>query len=357
MLGSSIGQEGKMERQYVRLRAYVHATFRADSLAAAALEKRTGESITTLAGGFAPRPDLNLTFHGGSTIAALSYFNFFVGGNAAWADGDLTSIDAALANAMQDGDLNNVLQQYFPGVEVTSSPLGSRVLPGSPPQAWSKGDAETVVQQLANDGTLAGVADAVDFRGTVFNFMLPHGALLFSDLTPSGNDPLGNGAQDDSKLRAAAAHGRRIDRGELRDEEDSLHGLAGYHGSVPLPDGSFAYYAVGVYSQFLTSTRTNGIPAFDQPWKDVVATFYHELCESRTNPDVEEVNRSGIDSMLGWYCDKHGEIGDLPMELAGAQWTLVMKEVPLANGQGTVPIQLMWSNAVDGPEGPIPDPH
>jgi hypothetical protein len=34
-----------------------------------------------------------------------------------------------------------------------------------------------------------------------------------------------------------------------------------------------------------------------------------------------------------------------------------MKEVPLADGSGTVPTQLMWSNAVAGPEGPIATPH
>jgi len=33
-----------------------------------------------------------------------------------------------------------------------------------------------------------------------------------------------------------------------------------------------------------------------------------------------------------------------------------MKEVPLAKG-GTAPVQLMWSNAVGGPEGPIAAPH
>jgi hypothetical protein len=36
---------------------------------------------------------------------------------------------------------------------------------------------------------------------------------------------------------------------------------------------------------------------------------------------------------------------------------LVMREVPLADGSGMVPIQLMWSNAVAGPEGPISRPH
>jgi hypothetical protein len=26
---------------------------------------------------------------------------------------------------------------------------------------------------------------------------------------------------------------------------------------------------------------------FDQPWKNVLATFYHELNEARTDPDVD----------------------------------------------------------------------
>ncbi len=52
-----------------------------------------------------------------------------------------------------------------------------------------------------------------------------------------------------------------------------------------------------------------------------MATFYHELQEARTDPDVE--------GML----------------------TKVFKEVPLADGSGTVPVQLQYSNAVHGPEG------
>jgi hypothetical protein len=45
------------------------------------------------------------------------------------------------------------------------------------------------------------------------------------------------------------------------------------------------------------------------------------------------------------------------MTLSGLNLGEVMKEVPLTDGSGTVPIQLMWSNAVSGPEGPIPAPH
>jgi hypothetical protein len=37
----------------------------------------------------------------------------------------------------------------------------------------------------------------------------------------------------------------------------------------------------------------NGIPVFDQPWKKVVATFYQELNEARTDADVEDPIRAG----------------------------------------------------------------
>ena len=105
---------------------------------------------------------------------------------------------------------------------------------------------------------------------------------------------------------------------------------------------------------------SNGIVAFDQPWKNVCATFYHELCEARTDPDVEDAIRAGdtaaANKFLGWYSPRGGEIGDIPIEEAGAEIDLVMKEVPLVLG-GKAPIQLMWSNAVGGPEGPIAKKH
>lgn len=83
-----------------------------------------------------------------------------------------------------------------------------------------------------------------------------------------------------------------------------------------------------------------------------MATFYHELCEARTDADVEE-------NKVAWVNNERPseEIGDIPMTLAGNNLGKVMKEVPLADGSGTVPIQLMWSNAVAAPEGPIPAPH
>jgi len=59
----------------------------------------------------------------------------------------------------------------------------------------------------------------------------------------------------------------------------------------------------------------------------------------------------------GWYSPHGGEIGDVPMAEAQGMVDLVLKEVPLADGSGTGPIQLMWSNAAAGPEAPISRPH
>jgi hypothetical protein len=111
-----------------------------------------------------------------------------------------------------------------------------------------------------------------------------------------------------------------------------------------------------VYSE-QTASGTNGIPAFDQPWKNIVATFYHELNEARTDADVEDAIRTNNTSVLGWTSKKGEEIGDFPVDETGGNLAKVFKEVPLADGSGTVPIQFLYSNAVHGPEGPINQPH
>src|SRR5205823_13929334 len=135
---------------------------------------------------------------------------------------------------------------------------------------------------------------------------------------------------------------------------DSLNGLGGYHGSVHYK-GKTVYYAVGVYSQTLANGHDNGIVAFDQPWKNVVATFYHELNEVRTDSDIDDAIAAGNDpkseGYLGWTSPQGCEIGDEPVFEVGGDLSLVFKEVSLADGSGTVPIQLLWSNRVHGPEG------
>jgi hypothetical protein len=46
-----------------------------------------------------------------------------------------------------------------------------------------------------------------------------------------------------------------------------------------------------------------------------------------------------------------GEIGDIPINESGGDLSKVFVQVHLASGQ-TVPIQLMWSNRVRGPQQP-----
>jgi hypothetical protein len=277
-----------------------------------------------IAPGFPPRPALNLQDRGGKIIIDLVYTNFFVGG-AVWNPQDRNNIDANLAKAMSDQGLTNVLIQYFRGApNISSAFRPSTLLPGNAPATISQPEVEGLVRQLHAGGKLSGF----DFDNSVFNFMLPRGTVLTID----------DGSGDQS--------GSSGNTGETEEKASSLEGLGGFHGSIHIGPNRI-YYAVGVFSD-----GNNGIVAFDRPWKNIVATFYHELVEARTDVDVE-------DGQVAWVNDERPseEIGDIPMTLAGNNLGKVMKEVPLADGSGTVPIQLMWSNAVSGPEGPIAVPH
>jgi hypothetical protein len=256
-----------------------------------------------LAPGFGPEPGLDLRYFGGRTLPHLRYTLVYLG---EWAAGERTQLDHALGAAMRDSGLNNVLTQYFPSGEVTTTFAGSLVHPGSIPARVQRTEVESLVAEL-------------NIGPSVTCLLLPKGAVL-------------------------------VDTGDV----DSKHGLGGYHGSIKA-NGNERYYSVAVYSD-----GDNGIVAFDEPWKNVCATLYHELQETRTDPDVEDAiklgSAPGADRLLGWYSPRGGEIGDIPMAEAGGDISRVMQEVPLSDGSGTVPIQLMWSNAVGGPEGPTPTP-
>jgi hypothetical protein len=278
-------------------------------------EAESAYRSAVLAPGFGPEPSLDLRYFGGRTFSHLRYSMVYLG---SWDAGEREQLDHALAAAMRDRGLNNVIAQYFPRAEVTTTFAGSLVHPGDVPARVFRDTVETLVASL-------------DIGPSLVCVVLPRGAVLVD-----GNSD-GSGAR------------------EADEQVDSKHGLGGYHGSITT-NGSERYYAVSVYSD-----GDNGIVAFDQPWKNVCATLYHELQESRTDPDVEDAirmgSKPGSDRLLGWYSPRGGEIGDIPMSEAGADLSGVMKEVPLTSGRGTVPIQLMWSNAVGGPEGPITAPH
>lgn len=304
------------------------------------------EELEAIAPAFKPDAKRDLHDFGGKKIPQLVFTSFYLGGEARWAAGDVTSIDSALEKAMSDPGLEDVIAQYFPGEQLSSTFAGHQFLADAPDTVY-KDTVENLLADLYQQGKLTG-----DLGSTVHCFLLPPGVVLVDGTSTGG----GQDAANELQTRAQAT----TETPTIEEEDaDSLHGLGGYHGSIhpPAADGGTAtlYYAVGVYSE-TTDSGDNGIVAFDEPWKNVVATFYHELQEARTDADVEDAIRaSSMDEavkFLGWMSLHDGEIGDIPMEEAGPNLGLVMKEVPLADGSGTVPIQLMWSNRVHGPEGP-----
>jgi len=306
-----------------------------------------------LAPGLPSTPAHDLRFHKGKTIPNLQFANFYVGGSQAWKPADIQAIDHALAAAMADRALNNVMVQYFVGNTITSTFRCSQVLAGPKPAVVSQGDVESLVRRLFAAGQLNGFALA----STVFNFLLPSGTILTTDAAPTHGTIT---AHTEGAHEGAPGHPNSPIPHE---EEDSTEGLGGYHGSIHIrrQHGTTAtvYYAVGVFSERLPNGTENGIAVFDQPWKNVVATFYHELNEARTDPDVEDAIRAGNDPtavhFLGWTSAQGEECGDFPVFEANPL-SEVFKEVPLADGSGPVPVQFQYSDAAHGPEGPIPTP-
>lgn len=292
--------------------------------------------IGALANGLPPSPQEDLRYRGGRTIRDLTWVNIYVGGQGAWQTSDWQNIDKALAAAMMDDHLNNVIRQYFNNQPLKNTFKGSFFLSGWKPTFVAKSELERQVSGLYSGGAFKGM----DLPNTVINFMLPRGTVL--------GDPSA-GAAEAPVTNKAIPH---------EEAEDSTGGLGGYHGSVHV-NGVTVYYSVGVYSERTANGGSNGIPVFDQNWKNVVGTFYHELQEARTDPDVgDAVAGLGPDPSrwLGWTSDTGNEIGDYPIAEA-KQLSSVFAEVPLADGSGYVPVQLQYSNAVHGPEGPIPYPH
>lgn len=305
---------------------YRHGIVKVDPSVLIGLSARKKKPGGVIAPGFKARKALNLKFKGGKTIPNLSFRIFYLGAGG-WPTSDMGNIDAALSGAMADPHLNNVMQQYYPGAPpISTTFLGSTKLPAAIGPTFTRDSVNPVLAGLIADGTLNGV----NFDTTAICLMLPPGITLTTDAAGGVGKAKGDGDNLDS----------------------SLQGLGGYHGSCHL-GATRVYFAVGVYSQFING-QPNGIPVWPDSWKNIVATFYHELNEIRTDPDVEDAIRNNNDALLGWYSDapNGGEIGDIPMNEAGANLRSVMVEVTLGNGV-IAPIQLMWSNAVGGPEGPF----
>jgi hypothetical protein len=272
-----------------------------------------------IAPGISPSPLDDLIFHGGKTVPQMGFRNIYLGSSMDWAAGDIQLIDSAIARAMQDRRLNNVMVQYFPGATLSCDAIPSTVLTDNRPAALDEPDIQAKIIALFEAGTLG----QSDLDRTIFNFILPPGTIL--------------------RLGAS----------------NSQEGLGGYHGSVRTSTAGgdvTLYYSANVFSQLLGDGSQNGIVAFDQPWKNVVGTLYHELNEFRTDADVDQAIKQGNNDLLGWASRQGRECGDQPIFVANPL-DEVFQEVMAADGGPRIPTQFMYSNAVHGAEGPIDAPH
>ena len=268
-----------------------------------------------IAPGVSPAPLEDLLFHGGKLVPQMQFQNVYLGAVSDWPGGDMESIDGAITLAMRDQRLNNVMVQYFHGAKLSCDPIASVVTGGAEPKTLDEPDVQAKIVRLFDAGTIG----ASDLGTTIFNLILPPGSILaLNGLT-------------------------------------SLEGLGGYHGSAHVERGGrdiTLYYSASVYSEALANGRVNGIPAFNERWKNVVATLYHELNEFRTDADVRDAIEHRDNDFLGWASRRGREVGDEPIA-AARSLDLVFQEVIAGASNRKIPVQFMYSNVVHGPEGPI----
>ena len=270
-----------------------------------------------IAPGIDPSPLDDLLFHGGKVVPQMEFQNIFLGSSVDWKQSDIANINTAIGRAMRDKRLNNVMGQYFPGASVTCDQRPLLLLNDPKPTRMDEPAVQAKIIALHDQQMIKKTA----LSSTLFNLVLPPGTVL------------------------------------TLESSSSLNGLGGYHGSVHFKRNGkkiTLYYSANVFSQILPGNRENGIVVFNQPWKNVVGTLYHELNEFRTDPDVNDAIIHNEDDFLGWTSRQGHECGDQPIFVASSL-SQVFKEV-LASGKKT-PVQFMFSNAVHGAEGPINQPH
>ena len=276
---------------------------------------------TAIARGIDPTPLDDLMFHGGKVVPQMEFQNIYLGGAGSWATSDVASIDGAIDFAMRDRRLNNVMTQYFPGKSLVCEMRQSTFLNAPKPSKLLEGDVQTIVTQLFDNALIK----KQNLDTAIFNLILPSGTILSLD------------------------------------GDTSLQGLGGYHGSLHLKRAGKTitlYYSANVFSEIRANGSENGIAVFNRPWKNVVATLYHELNEFRTDPDVNDAINSNNNNFLGWTSRRGHEIGDQPIFKAGelGNLKLVFKEIKASASKRKLPVQFLYSNAVHGAEGPIANP-
>lgn len=114
-------------------------------------------------------------------------------------------------------------------------------------------------------------------------------------------------------------------------ESSSREGLGGYHGSYVDPSTKKPVY----YSAIVYTDKHNGVQFTDKPLDNITIAATHEWSEAVTDPDV---NRG----KLGWYDERYGEIGDIPITMG----------YPLESLWGRMKgcaVQKEWSNSEQAP--------
>lgn len=269
-----------------------------------------------IAPGVTASPQDDLIFRGGKVVPQMGFQNVYLGRASDFAPGDIESIDNAIARVIRDNRLKDIIQQYFVGQTLSYDIADSVILDEAKPIEMGELDVQNKIVELSDRNLLL----PTDRDRTCFNLVLPPGTIL------------------------------KLDR------STSLRGLGGYHGSVNFfRNGQMRtlYYSANVYSEIRAGLR-NGIPFFNQSWKNIVGTLYHELIEFQTDPDVSDAIRQRDRRFIGWNSQFGMEIGDQP--IAANPLDRVFKEVMTNPGPQPTPVQFMYSNKVHGAEGPDEKP-
>lgn len=269
-----------------------------------------------LAPGVAASPQDDLVFRGGKIVPQMGFQNIYLGRSSDFAPGDVESIEDAITRVMRDEQLKNIIRQYFPGQTLSYDIAASVILEEARPNEMDETDVQNKIVELFDRNLIV----STDHDRTCFNLVLPPETVL--------------------KL----------------DGSTSLSGLGGYHGSVHFFRGGRSrtlYYSANVYSA-IRAGRRNGIPFFNDPWKNIVCTLYHELVEFQTDADVGDAIRQQDRRFIGWNSNRGQEIGDQP--ISANSLDRVFKEVLTLPGPRATPVQFMYSNAVHGAAGPDEKP-
>jgi hypothetical protein len=144
--------------------------------------------------------------------------------------------------AMRDRRMNKMMIQHFPGTALCYDMRESFILEQSKPAMLDEPEVQALVTNLHDSSLIK----KTDLDATLFNRILSSGTKL--------------------KL----------------DDSSPLSGLGGCHGSHIQRGGKTVtlYYSANVHSEVPANGSENGIAVFNKPWKNVVATLYHESTSS-----------------------------------------------------------------------------